>query len=243
MSKKHDPPNKDKLMASFRRTPSTTELMVAAAEAQFPSKVESEDDASRAKQPKDCTIAPPPLKRGRKPIVTPERVRVICEALSNGDSESLACMRAGISLTTWNKAKRADQGLRLRIESAREEWARLRHAQRAAALYESQAMRAANRKALKPQPTYQAKLVVRHLTVRLPLHFAAIPEAEIVSACERFSIPLETWRRQERAFHLMKKVYTRRAEIRGDQVASGRTNIDVINAEWPDAHPSGSCGY
>jgi hypothetical protein len=43
-----------------------------------------------------------------------------------------------------------------------------------AALYESQSMRLANRKALKPQPTGQAKLVAWHLIYRVPLHWAAI---------------------------------------------------------------------
>ena len=78
-------------------------------------------------------------------------------------------------------------------------------------------MRAADRKALKPQPTRQAKLVAWHLTFRVPLHFAAIPEAEIVQACERFSLPIDTWGRQERAFGLLKKVYAKRAAIRGQQ--------------------------
>ena len=66
-----------------------------------------------------------------------------------------------------------------------DDWARLRHTRYAAALYESQSMRAANRKALKPQSTRQAKLVAWHLTYRVPLHFAAIPGADIREACER----------------------------------------------------------
>jgi len=51
----------------------------------------------------------------------------------------------------------------------------------------------------------------------VPLNFAAIPETEIVQACERFSISLDTWRRQERAFGLLRKVYAKRAAIRGRQ--------------------------
>jgi hypothetical protein len=88
-------------------------------------------------------------------------------------------------------------------------------------------MRAANRKALKPQPTKQAKLVAWHLTYRVPLHFAAIPEAEIAQACERFSMPLETWTRQERAFGLLQKVCAKRAKIRGEQPPT--TNV----IPWP----------
>jgi hypothetical protein len=90
-------------------------------------------------------------------------------------------------------------------------------------------MRSANRKALKPQPTYQAKLVVWHLILRVPLYWAAIPDTEIAKACERFNLPLETWLRQESAFGLLKKVYSRRAQLRGQQPLTG----PVANAEQP----------
>ena len=103
------------------------------------------------------------------------------------------------------------------IASARDDWAKLRHARHAAALYESQWARSAERKAKRPQPTHQAKLVMWHLVGRVPLNFAAIPEREIKTACERFGISLETWRRQEGAFGLLRKVYAKRAAIRGQQ--------------------------
>jgi hypothetical protein len=90
-------------------------------------------------------------------------------------------------------------------------------------------MRSANRKALKPQPTHQAKLVVWHLIYRVPLYWAAIPDTEIAKACERFNLPLETWLRQESAFGLLKKVYARRAQLRGQQPL----NVPVANAEEP----------
>jgi hypothetical protein len=83
----------------------------------------------------------------------------------------------------------------------------LRHAINNSFLVFSRKMRAA----------HQAKLVAWHLTFRVPLHFAAIPETEIVQACERFNITLETWKRQERAFGLLQKVYAKRAAIRGQQ--------------------------
>jgi hypothetical protein len=212
---KYDPPNKAALLAEFNRTPSTVELAVAAAEAQFPQKVKADDDASRARVSDDSNFQP--RKRGRKPVVTPERVEMICGLLAHGESEKSACIRAGIGLTAWNRAKRSDAALKKRIADARDDWTRLRHARHAAALYESQSMRAANRKALKPRPTHQAKLVAWHLTYRVSLHFAAIPETEIAQACERFNLSLETWTRQERAFDLLKKVYARRAKIRGEQ--------------------------
>jgi hypothetical protein len=156
-------------------------------------------------------------KCGRKPVVTPERVQMICDLLATGESEQSGCLRAGIGSTAWNTAKRADASLRARIAEARDQWAQLRHARHTAALHESRAMRAATRKAIKPQPIYQAKLVAWHLTFRVPLNYAAIPEAEIAQACERFNLPLETWTRQERAFDLLRKVYANRAKIRGEQ--------------------------
>jgi hypothetical protein len=223
MSGKYDPPNKAALLAQFRRTPSTVELAVAAAEAQFPQNVKADDEASRARLSEDASSRP--RKRGRKPVVTPERVEIICELLAHGESEKSACIRTGIGLTAWNTAKRSNPSLGERIAAARDEWARLRHARHAAALYESQSMRLANRKALKPQPTHQAKLVAWHLTYRVPLNFAAIPEAEIAQACERFNLTLETWARQERAFGLLRKIYAKRAKIRGEQPLQATANI------------------
>jgi hypothetical protein len=64
---------------------------------------------------------------------------------------------------------------------------------------------------------------VWHLTTRIPLNVVAIPETEIASACERFNLPFETWRSQERAFGLLQKVYAKRAAIR-----------------WPAAAPNAS---
>jgi hypothetical protein len=72
MMGKYDPPNKAALLAEFRRTPSTVELAVAAAEAQFPPKVKADHEASRTGVREDAS--PQPRKRGRKPVVTPERV-------------------------------------------------------------------------------------------------------------------------------------------------------------------------
>jgi hypothetical protein len=124
-------------------------------------------------------------------------------------------------------AKRSDASLRERIASARDAWALLRHQQHAAALFESQTARAGGRKALKPQPTHQAKLVAWHLTFCVPLNFAAIPETEIKTACEKFNMPLETWRRQECAFGLLKKVYAKRAAIRGQEQST------FASSQWP----------
>ena len=94
-------------------------------------------------------------------------------------------------------------------------------------------MRAAARKPTKPQPIYQAKLVAWHLTFRVPLNYAAIPETEIAQACERFNLPHETWTRQEGAFGLLRKVYAKRAKIRGEQppIPSGPVSSQHENSE------------
>ncbi len=73
MSGKYDPPDKARLIAANPSISSTCELMVATAEAKFPPKAKRNDSASRAGERCARNPAATP-KRGRKPIVTPERV-------------------------------------------------------------------------------------------------------------------------------------------------------------------------
>jgi len=74
------------------------------------------------------------------------------------------------------------------------------------------------------------------LITRVPLNFVAIPETEIVQACQRFNLPRDTWRRQERAFGLMRKVYARRAAIRGQQCTFAPYSPQQFQ-DWPsDGH-------
>jgi hypothetical protein len=230
MRGKYDPPNKAKLLAENLRIDSTCELMVAAAKAQFPPKAKNDESASRAEPLEDVTLT---AKRGRRRVVTPQRVEKICDALAQGQSETAACLRVGIGLTAWSIAKRSNPDFRRRVASARDDWAKLRHARHAAALYESQWARSASRKALKPQPTYQAKLMMWHLTTRVPLNFVAIPESEIKGGCEKFNLPLDTWRRQERAFGLLRKVYAKRAAIRGQQQPPPFPEWPPSFQDWP----------
>jgi hypothetical protein len=168
-------------------------------------------------------------------------VQLICELLARGESERSACIRAGIGLTAWGAAKRNSADLRERIAMARDQWAQLRHARHTAALHESKAMRAANRKALKPQPTHQVKLVAWYLIYRVSLNWAAIPDTEIAKACERFNLSLETWIRQETAFGLLKKVYSRRAQLRGQQPLNATSSFHaapVANGDEKNAAPA-----
>jgi hypothetical protein len=112
MSGKYDPADKTRLLAENPSISSTCELMVAAAEAQFPPKAKRDDSTSRACVGEDSNSQP--RKRGRKPVVTPERIEMICGLLAKGESEKSACIRAGIGLTAWNTAKRSNAGLRQR---------------------------------------------------------------------------------------------------------------------------------
>jgi len=73
MSGKYDPPDKARLIAANPSISSTCELMVATAEGKFPPKAKRNDSASRAGERCARNPAATP-KRGRKPIVTPERV-------------------------------------------------------------------------------------------------------------------------------------------------------------------------
>jgi len=102
--------------------------------------------------------------------------------------------------------------------------------------------RAANGKAVRPQPTHQAKLVMWHLMFRVPLHYAAIPEKEILNACNRFNLPLDTWRRQERAFGLLRKVYAKRAAIREAQPPL-TPHRDQQFQDWPSDHETDEYFY
>ena len=48
-----------------------------------------------------------------------------------------------------------------------------------------------------------------------------IPKTEIKAVCEKFNLPLDIWRRQERAFGLLRKIYAKRAALRGQQLTVG----------------------
>ena len=71
-----------------------------------------------------------------------------------------------------------------------------------------------------------------HLMFRVPLHFAAIPDEKVLNACNRFNLPLDTWRRQQRAFGLLRKVYGKRAAIRGQQSQCVPEWMQQVQ-EWP----------
>jgi hypothetical protein len=159
----------------------------------------------------------PNPKTGRKPIVTSARVDLICSLLAEGESETAGCRLAGVGLTAWHEAKKKSQTIRDQIAAARDQWARLRYQRHMAALYQSQAMRAASRKAQRPRPIHQANLVVWHLSTRVPINIIAIPDEDIAAACQSFDLSLETWWQQARAFGLMQKVYGKRSKIRGQQ--------------------------
>jgi hypothetical protein len=58
---------------------------------------------------------------------------------------------------------------------------------------------------------------------------------EIKAACERFGISLETWRCQERAFGLLKKVNARVAAIRGQQLTAS-SYLPQHSQDWPTAN-------
>lgn len=234
---RYDPPNKKALLMANPRIENICQLCVESALAEKPEMVEGESNASRASLREELKLSPahararamtPPIqRRGRRPAVTEEKVQLVCDRLREGDTEQAALLRAGIGHSAWAIAKQRDEALVARVVLARDQWAQTRHAQHMAARYESQLMRSARRKALRPQPTKQVRLVKWHLISRVPLNFVEIPQSEIVAACEQYSLALETWQRQEKAFGLMRIVYAKRALLRGAQTPA--QNI----ALWP----------
>ena len=157
-------------------------------------------------------------KRGRKAVVTPERVQLIfarcwraAKASERLVSEPELVSRPGMLLSetaqicasVLHRLVAIGQGFDMR--SMRQLCMRVRQLDRQRA------------RRFKPQPTHQAKLVVWYLTTRVPLNLEAIPETEIVQACEWSNFPIETWQRQERTFGLLQKVYAKRAAICGQQ--------------------------
>ena len=85
--------------------------------------------------------------------------------------------------------------------------------------------------------------MVWHLTTRVRLNFVAVPETEIVLACERFNVPLDTWRRQERAFGLLRKVYAKRAGIRGQQQPTASSYLPQQFQDWPSDNERDEYSY
>ncbi len=73
-----------------------------------------EPAASRAEPPETVAAA---IKRGRKAVVTPERLQLICELLAHGESEHSACIRAGIGLTA-NRLDGLERGKTIRCKLA-----------------------------------------------------------------------------------------------------------------------------
>ena len=111
MSGKYDPPDKVQLLATFRRTPSIPELISGSNGTRFTPKVKADGDASHANPMENESLETHAVgcqssKRGRKPVVTPERGALIS---------------AGVGGTSWNAAKRVDAALRERIASARDD--------------------------------------------------------------------------------------------------------------------------
>lgn len=234
---KYDPPEKEEMLKKHPEIRVLGEVFMGPINAILTQKAKEEDGASRVRPEETTTNLQNQLKRGRKTVVTQERAAVVCEVISKGGSERAGCLKATIGSTAWNRAKRVQEGLRAKIEAARAAWAKLKYDRHINALYASQAMRSARRKALKPKRTYQAGLVMWYLTSGVPLNYAAIPESEVKAACERFGYTVEQWQRQAAAFGLWQKIYEKRAKMRGDprhstRSSSGGAPYNVFNEKF-----------
>lgn len=210
---KYDPPNKEEILNQYPQIRTIGEIISGKPfNTVLPEKAKDGEGSSRASEELSSQT---PIKRGRKAIVTPPRIEIVCEVLSKGGSERAACLKAGIGSTAWNHAKKTQEELRVKIVAVREVWAQLKYKRHMHALYESQSMRAATHKAKRPKPTHQAKMVMWYLTTRIPLNVVALTREQEQKACEEFNYFLDQWDRQKTAFGLMKKTYKKRAELRG----------------------------
>ncbi len=214
---KYDPPNKEEMLKNNPGASTLGDLLRPYREIRKPldyedlAKMENlnisnqEDDASRARR-----------KKGRKRVLTPEKIRLICKTIEEGATEKASRIKAGVSGAVFYEAKRTDVAFQQVLAEAHQRWTDLRFRRHQAALYASQSMRAAGLKAKRPTPTQQAGLVHWHLTFNVPLYFAAITREQEDEACKRFGYCLDQWDRQKEAFGLMQKIYRKRAKLRGE---------------------------
>ena len=79
-------------------------------------------------------------------------------------------------------------------------------------------------KALKPGPPRQAKLLALNLTYRVPLHLAAIPEADIKAARERLNLSAQLGCGKTARF-FAQRVYIKRAKLREEQLLTTANTI------------------
>jgi hypothetical protein len=171
------------------------------------------DNTSRATS---CASAHP--RRGRPRVTTPENIERLLALVAEGDLETYSATRVGISLSVWFAYKRRHPEIRDRLRAAKAKAAEMRYRQKKAALEESYAIRqACARKAGKLQPIKQAKTVAWMLT-RLPLNVLQIPPDAIRQACQKVGLDWDRWLRQDQAFKILRGVYKRRAELRGQEM-------------------------
>jgi hypothetical protein len=168
--------------------------------------------------PRATSCAPARPRRGRPKATTLENLERLLALVAEGDLETHAATRVGISLSVWFAYKRRHPEIKERLQAAKAQAAEMRYQQKKAALDESYAVRqACGRKAGKPQPIKQAKTVAWMLT-RLPLNVLQIPPDAIRQACQKVSLDWDRWLRQDQAFKILQGVYKRRAELRGQEM-------------------------
>lgn len=244
---KYDPPGKERIYKENLSVCYLWQVLTPPPKPQFTPFPNREDDASCARAEETSNFQNQPtnqqsnnqIMKGRKPVVTTERISIISKAISEGDTERLACLKAGIGLTAWNVAKRGNPELRNKIQASKTAWKELEYKRLQIARYETQHFRLAGKKAKRPQPTHQASMVRWHLTFRVPLNYGAIPENEIKAACERFNYTVQQWQAQANAFGLWHKIYSKRAKLRGDELLQQSPSV-VRYAPLPEDFSSGS---
>jgi hypothetical protein len=155
---------------------------------------------------------------GRPTVITPENIERLLALIAQGDKETHACILAKMSYSAWAAFKRNNPQINENIEAAKTVAAVNKYQKKQTTLQESNALRQSNRKAKEPKPTHQASMVKWKL-ITLPLNIVAISDDQIREACRSVNMSYDFFMRQNSVFGIMKKVYERRTEIRGDENA------------------------
>ena len=140
--------------------------------------------------------------------------------ISEGMAEGLAATRVGLLPATWSKFKREHKSVQLRVNEARMIAGEKRYRAIMKEREERESMKLSAKAAKKTPPSHripkQVNLVRWVLITQVSLEYVQIPEELVRQACDRYKLDFEQWLRMERKFALMRKIYDRRARIRGN---------------------------
>jgi|ERR1700730_1968070 hypothetical protein len=165
----------------------------------------------------DSTIK---IRKKARHSCTDEAIDRCVAYISEGMAEGLAATRAGMRPATWSKFKLRHKSVQPRVNEARMIAGEKRYRAIMKEREERESMKLSAKAAKKTPPSHripkQVNLVRWVLTTQVSLEYVQIPEELVRQACDRYKLDYEQWLRMERKHSLMRKIYDRRARIRGN---------------------------